>query len=394
MKDQYFVSIGAGNNQVPLIVAAKSLGYSVIAIDQNPNSSGFSLADTKIIGSIFDREFIIQELRNHPNLAGLYSRSFGKAVEVANSIAKSFNLVSNRHSALRFFRNKQKYKPILQSWQVPVPTDYKDANQYIIRPATGYAKEGLRIVTKEEAKQFEATKNNGKNNANNSQNIFIDSFVEPFIENGRECILLAFVIDGSLYPVVITDRFRNDDFSDRMHVYPSILPAEVRYQMVEHCRRIVRRSKIMQGPFLAEFIIDQNNRPYLVECAPEVGGEFLADDLVPAVLGLPYFELLIQIYTKTNLDSIKKQLIRLLEEPRSTSMVIGFSSAGNLVTPSSDTQFSAQIYSHAGFYFARHLPVVANSRPNSRRSKVIALTGPIQERQSLIDSVEEFIKFK
>lgn len=392
MKDQNFVSIGAGNNQVPLIVAAKSLGYSVIAIDQNPNSSGFSLADTQIISSIFDREFIIQKLRNLENIAGLYSRSFGKAVEVANSIAKSFHLVSNSHSALRFFRNKQKYKPILQSWQIPVPSDYKNATQYIIRPSTGYAKEGLRIVTIEEAKQFEPAQNNSTSKDNGLQNIFI----EPFIENTRECILLAFVIDGSFYPIVITDRFRNHDFSDRMHVYPSILPAEVRYQMVEHCRRIVRRSKIMQGPFLAEFIIDQNNRPYLVECAPEVGGEFLADDLVPAVLNLPYFELLIQIYTKTNLDSIKRRLITLLEEPRSTSMVIGFSSAENSVTTSNGTQFSPQIYSHSGFYFARQLPppVLANSRPNSRRSKVIALTGPIQERQSLIDSVEEFIKLK
>lgn len=387
MNHQYFVSLGAGNHQVPLIIAAKSLGYSVIAIDQNPNSSGFSLADTKIIGSIFDRQFIIQELQNHENIVGLYSRSFGKAVEVANSIAKSFNLVSNSHPALRFFRNKQKYKSVLQSWQIPVPNDYKNAKQYIVRPATGYAKEGLRIVTQKEAKQFKALQNNPIKNDHNFQN----TFIEPFIENARECILLAFVIDSSFYPVVITDRFRNDDFSDRMHVFPSTLPAEVRYQMVEHCRRIVRRSKITQGPFLAEFIIDQNNRPYLVECAPEVGGEFLADDLVPAVLNLPYFELLIQIYTRTNLDSIKKRLIALLEEPRSTSMVIGFSSAESTVTPLKDFQFSPQIYNHSGFYFARQLPAIANSRPNSRRSKVIALTGSIQERQSLIDSVEEFI---
>ena len=48
----YFVSIGSGLNQIPLITEAKKLGFHVIGVDASASAAGFYLCDLKIQESI------------------------------------------------------------------------------------------------------------------------------------------------------------------------------------------------------------------------------------------------------------------------------------------------------------------------------------------------------
>lgn len=364
---------------MPLLLAARSLGLGVAAADIDEAAPGFEVADRSFTCSILHRRGLIQciteddELRHR--LRGIGCRSFGKAVEIAASVARFLSLPANSHASLRFFRNKARYKRCLQAWQIPVPADIRQPARYIVRPASGHAKEGLQIVTEPPPEDLKK---------GTSQQ---HRFVEPYIE-GRECILLGLVMQGTFYPVLLSDRFRNADFSDRMHVFPSSLPGKMRYEMVEHCRRIVRRSGLQNGPFLAEFIVYEDV-PYLIECAPEVGGEFLADDMIPAVTGLPYFELLVHIYNGTDTERIRRLLIQHLEKERTQAMVIGFLSP--VSTQEGPLLFPPGLYRHPGFYSARPLPVVPGRRPNARRPGVMALTGHVSERERLILDMEGFL---
>ena len=45
MKKRWVVCLGAGESQVSLIKNIRSIGYSVLAIDRNPDSSGFKYAN-------------------------------------------------------------------------------------------------------------------------------------------------------------------------------------------------------------------------------------------------------------------------------------------------------------------------------------------------------------
>lgn len=386
MITQYFFSCGAGSHQLPLLLAARSLGLGVAAADLNEAAPGFELADRSSVCSILDRPALIDaiegddELRRH--LAGVGCRSYGKAVEIAASLARHFSLPANPHRSLRFFRNKARYKKTMQDWQIPVPADVKQPAKYIVRPADGHAKEGLQIVDRMPESLLAET-SPGKSITKPSAR----PFIEPFIE-GSECILLGLIVQGTFYPVLLSDRFRNTDFSDRMHVFPSSLPGGVRYEMVEHCRRIVRRSGLENGPFLAEFIVT-GNTPYLVECAPEVGGEFLADDMIPAVTGLPYFEMLVHIYSGTDSERMRRLLIEHLERERTQAMVIGFLPPAS--ADSGPLLFSPSLYRHPGFYSARPLPVLPGQRPNARRPGMIALTGHVSERDRLMQDMEGFL---
>lgn len=387
MNDRWFLSCGAGYHQVPLAQAAKALGFKLAACDRNPRAPllKMGLVDRFLPVSLTDVDGIEASLTGDDalsaGLSGVYARSYGKAVEVAHAVARRRSLTSNPHGALRFFRDKRRYKARLAAWQVPVPADRpSDTGPWILRPESGHAKEGIQILT----------------DAAERASLPDHAFIEPLIQ-GKECILLGLVVNGTYHPIVLTDRFKNEDFTDAMHVFPSELAGFVRYQMVEHCRRIVRRSGLKNGPFLAEFIVDEKDHPYLIECAPEVGGEFLADDLIPLMTGLPYFEILVRLFSGMDSDSIQRELRSAIEREKAGSMVIQYlpplppapaqpavSEAPEASGPPSPSLFPAALFRDPGFCFARELPVTA-SRQNGRRPGVFALTGNKEERSLLME---------
>ena len=59
------ICLAAGKSQVSIILKAKSLGYAVVAIDQNRKAPGFSYADFKIYQSTYDGDTIIKELKKN-----------------------------------------------------------------------------------------------------------------------------------------------------------------------------------------------------------------------------------------------------------------------------------------------------------------------------------------
>ena len=56
------ICLAAGKSQIPVITKAKTLGYTVVAIDQNREAHGFKYADFKIYQSTYDADPIIKEL--------------------------------------------------------------------------------------------------------------------------------------------------------------------------------------------------------------------------------------------------------------------------------------------------------------------------------------------
>ena len=56
------ICLAAGKSQLPVIEKAKSLGYTIVAIDRNREADGFKYADYKIYKSTYDADEIIKEL--------------------------------------------------------------------------------------------------------------------------------------------------------------------------------------------------------------------------------------------------------------------------------------------------------------------------------------------
>lgn len=317
-----FVSLGVGKNQIPLLIALKNKQIPIIGIDQNEHAPGRNNCDFFYQSSILDKKNILEILEPHKDqITGVYSRSFGEAVFIANQIAMELKVPSNPEEALRLFQNKNNILDIALQYgdlkeQLYLKNNLHEAKKWIIRNQNAYqsyAKKNIFIA--EDWKVVERYLNNS------------DFIVEPFYE-GKEYIFFGFIIERELYPLIITQKetiFNDEEllFCDECHFFPNDLSYKVKFKIFQISNYIIKKTNLHIGPFLAEFIVN-DDKIFFIEAVPEVGGEFICDILIPEVCGIPYFEILIDIYTNNNYEKLKDDLYHLLIQPKRKSMIIQY----------------------------------------------------------------------
>ncbi len=294
-----FLSIGAGKNQLPLIQAAKARGLHVISVDKNSSAPGFKDSDIRILESTSEYRKILHAMSRVPYthiLKGVGSRSFGSAVHSAAYLAEKYKLVGNSAASIALFSNKKKMKQMLEKHGILVPgilnlpsekskTKKSLPFPVLVKPAAGYAKKGIRII-KDEAdwKKW-------------SKGLKLDSWiVEPVIE-GKEVTVLGMVISKKFHIISVSDKITTSEppFIERIHIVPSA-NLEMTGEIKMVCQAVVHASGLENGPFVAEFKINERGECYLLEASPEVGGEYLADSLLKELYSYPYFPDLLSLY--------------------------------------------------------------------------------------------------
>ncbi len=316
-----FVSLGVGKNQIPLLLALKKLNLPLIGIDQNPQALGKEYCDYFFNVSILEKERILEILKPFRNsIKGIYSRSYGQAIRIANEIAQTFALPHNKESSLRIFQDKKQIlhlainHPDLYHQKELLKYIFK-AKKWVIKSKDSYTSFGKQNIYIEE--NIENIKNLYKN-----QNVLM----EPYYE-GKEYIFFGLVLNNQLYPIIITqkEKFFHKEllFCDKRHLFPSDLDYIQKYKIFQICNYIIKKTKLLIGPFVAEFIVDKE-KIFFIEAAPEVGGEFICDVMIPEITGIPYFEFLAQIYLGINYDVIKQILFDKLKTQKTKSMLIEY----------------------------------------------------------------------
>ena len=308
----YFLSLGAGHNQVNLIKAANQLGYKVIAVDRNISAPGFGEANLHMYCSVLQPKKILKNLQNNLNingeLMGVGCRSFGRANYSAALIAKRLALPGPEPEKLSVFQDKAKLKKLMLKLEIPTAPSYtlskgeKKAKRgqaewqghlpLIVRPIRGHAKQGVRLLDRpEDLHRF-------INKQQNIDSILLDKYIE-----GREINVIGFVNKGRFQLVCITDKHvanHASHFIELSHHYPAEVKAEVIEKICAYIQAICDAAELRDSPFVAEFLLcdyDEKMPICMIECSPEIGGEYLADWLIPAALDRDYFQDLVRIYT-------------------------------------------------------------------------------------------------
>ena len=166
----YFLSLGAGHNQVNLIKAASQLGYKVIAVDRDTKAPGFGEASLHMYCSVLQPKKILNNLQNNLSingeLMGVGCRSFGRANYSAALIAKRLALPGPEPQRLNVYQDKAKLKKLMLRLEIPTAPSYvlskgmKKSGQnqtkwqehlpLIVRPITGHAKQGVQLLDRME----------------------------------------------------------------------------------------------------------------------------------------------------------------------------------------------------------------------------------------------------
>jgi biotin carboxylase len=287
---RFFVSIGSGLNQIPLIKEAKKLKFNVIGVDYNTAAPGFYSCDLKIQESIENRDIIYKKLREllvDGEISGIMTKSYGHAIVTTSYLAEKFNIPFLPYGMSRSFISKKRMKSIFRRRGIRTPEAVSftpktkpeklpaAAYPVIVKPDTGHAKFNVRLARN-------ATElNDFLSGRSDLENYILEKFTE-----GDEIIAAGIIHEKKYHLVQITDKKTTFPpyFIDIMHTAPS------RYC---HCagkitavgQAVADAFSITASPLIMEFIVDGNEELHLIEAAPEFGGEFLPDILVPASTG-------------------------------------------------------------------------------------------------------------
>ncbi len=292
---RFFISIGAGVNQLPLITAAKSLGFQVIGVDNNTSAPGFIKCDLKIQESIDDYLEIytkLLELLIDGKIEGILTRSYGSAIRTASFLSEKFGIPFIPFDRCDDFINKKRMKEILFNYDIPTPgvhllsaksklTRMNDSQfPIIIKPLEGHAKTDVRYLKSiSELSRFQQQ-------VKKSESGFI---YEQYIP-GNEIIAIGIIVKKMFHLIDITDKVTTFPpyFVDRIHISPSKF-----YHLFDKIealgQRVTESFDIVTSPIIIEFIVDRNEELHLIEAVPEFGGEFISDVMIPSRLGYDIF---------------------------------------------------------------------------------------------------------
>ncbi|MCB1171647.1 MAG: ATP-grasp domain-containing protein [Leptospiraceae bacterium] len=413
----YFLSLGAGHHQVPLIEAARQKGLAVIAVDRNPLAPGFQLADLQLHSSILKPFWIYRAIEEHfprGRIVAVGSRSFGPAVLSASYLARRFSAPgSSPHSIIRF-QDKNRLKSFLGSHGVAVPErvgwkpgkDPADVLRkrgiWIARSGKGSAKQGIEVLSTLEEKRAYLEKHSRRTPENRS--LFIEKYYQ-----GTEFIAYGIVLNGNFHALTLTEKIVSDTpprFADRRHLFPARTSEENARTMVRTCQRIVDLCRYDNGPFFAEFLVPsrgKNRSPLLIECQPEVGGECLADALVPDTLDIDYFAMLVDLLTdgptraslhltSAGISLDRDDLSHILKPSRSA--VISYLLPDRATIK--DLRMPLSMQEDPAYVFLKPLKPVGYTmdplRGNADRPAVFFLKDSIEHQQELIHKAEHFEK--
>ncbi|MGQ2827539.1 ATP-grasp domain-containing protein, partial [Leptospira kirschneri] len=282
-------------------------GYSVIAVDQNDRAPGLNISSLRIMESVTEYRKILKTVSEIPlqgNILGIGTRSFGKATYTASYIANKLKLRYASLECVEICSNKNKLKEVANKVGILTPQNY-DTNSkhqfpFVYKPSRGNGKEGIRTFydLKEWENFLQSKKKNPKlpKKKTKTHNVIPEEWISEEFIPGFEITVCGLIQNKEFFPACISykDVTSYAPYLEIAHTLP-FLHSELIGEILLNCRALIAVTKMNDCPFVAEFRINPQGEIYLIEAVPEVGGEFLADNLIPNYFGSSYFENLVKL---------------------------------------------------------------------------------------------------
>lgn len=311
-RKSYYISLGAGANQKPLIEAAKARGYDVIGVDQNLNAEAFNLCDIRLEESIFNYRKIHYKLSLQAidaEISGGYAASYGQALYSWAVIAERFKLPGIPRTLTETLLDKTTVRQMLHKSKVehalfaqpefiavegPLHKSQLEDLEFplILKPRHGAGKNLIHEFNRfTDAKSF-LTKKNLQDLGLKPSDILIEERV-----NGDEITVVGIIENFRFHLISITDKVTSEQppFIELEHRYPSMYHERSR-EISDMHQAMNKILQIESAPLVSEWKI-RNGRYHLIELSPQIPGEYIGRFIIPKAIGYDFFDNLISLTT-------------------------------------------------------------------------------------------------
>lgn len=320
MSDNFFVSLGAGENQTPLIIEAQKMGMRVIGVDINPQAKGLAHCEIRIQESIYNYRRILRKLRQFvidEKIIGIACAGFGKGIFSAAWIADKLKLTSPSLQALQILSDKYSLRVFLAEKKITNPffrqpkflslyRRYKKIEieelgyPLILKPVNGAGKKNIF-----EAKNFSELKPKlYKSFLKTLNKIPQEMILEEKIE-GDEITVSGLIEKGKYHLVLISDKItsRQAPFIELEHHFPSRYQDYAKEITALH-QEITQLLALDATSLVSEWKIHDNNF-YLIEMAAQIPGEFFARFLIPQAVKYNFYKQLVCLACAKKIETRK-----------------------------------------------------------------------------------------
>ena len=292
--------LGGSQSQLNAAIKAKQLGHTVILADYLPHPPAAEVSDAHERVSTFDVEGCIEAARKH-QVTGVFTVGSDQPVFTAAKVAVALQLPSpiSVETATKA-TNKRVMKNAFREHGIPTaphvflkPGDSQAALSglqppLVIKPLDSQGQRGVfKLQTATEViAHLKETLSYSRETA---------ALVENYYPS-REVTLSAFVVDGRVYPLTLTDR---QLMEDPLHIgvcvahrYPSIFQDQT--AAIEHmAKRVARALGIQRGPLYIQYLVGDKG-VIVNEAAARIGGAF-EDVFIPSLTGFDILEAVIRL---------------------------------------------------------------------------------------------------
>ncbi len=298
--------LGAGQMQVPIIALAKKLGYCTLVADYNPKAPGFKYADVVSTISTIDKDAVL-ELAQEENVDGLLTTS-DYPVRVVSYIGEKLGLPAMTQRVAQVCTNKYEQRRLFKESAVNTPffiqcnqdSDLSEltAFPYIVKPVDSSASRGV-----EEVHNASQLKEAVKVACDQSRtgNAIVESFI-----GGKEFSVETLTQGGITHIIQITEKLTRGEeqgyFVEDTHIEPArISEAEanaIRTEVLKGTKAV----GVDNCPTHTEIKL-WDGKPYIIEMACRLGGDYITSDLVPLSTGISMMENLIKLSVGEKIDT-------------------------------------------------------------------------------------------
>lgn len=297
----WFMVLGAGEFQLPLIRAAKARGLSVVVVSIAGDYPGFAEADASVLCDVRDKETVLAAARRY-QICGIATDQTDIPLPTLAYVASELGLPGMSEETALNFTDKACMRVLCeQAGLATIPyrqiSCVQEARAFwtehgaplIFKPVDNQGSRGVCKVEQQEelAQAFEdAIAYSAKK----------EVIVEKYIV-GQELEADALVLDGEVTLLATGDVqlfSLPNTFSSYLRVYPSQQNAEVRAQLERVNRSTIQALGLRQGITHGEYILSEDGSLYLIEIAARGGGNFISSHIVPSQSGLQVEDFIVQ----------------------------------------------------------------------------------------------------
>lgn len=298
--------LGAGQMQVPIIALAKKLGYCTVVADYDPKAPGFKYADVVSTISTIDKEAVLK-LAQEEKVDGLLTTS-DYPVRVVSYVGEKLGLPSMTQRVAQVCTNKYEQRQLFKESGVNTPffiqcnvnSDLTEltAFPYIVKPVDSSASRGVEEVHNasqlKEAVKFACEQSRTGN-----------AIVESFI-GGKEFSVETLTQCGVTHIIQITEKLTRGEeqgyFVEDTHIEPARISEEDADAIRSEVKKATRAVGVDNCPTHTEIKL-WDGKPYIIEMACRLGGDYITSDLVPLSTGISMMENLIKLSVGEKIDT-------------------------------------------------------------------------------------------